>query len=146
MHQSAPLYRDLQGIPVSCERLQTDLCLATPRHDDYAWNMQSRFAAFIAILVIGLQSSMGAFAAASPLTSMDCQSAAVAHSGASQDSCCSNGLRTMGCCQTACPTALGATASPASSVWYGRTAPALPFLTMTFASRGDSPLIRPPIL
>jgi hypothetical protein len=79
VHQTGAHMGELHGIPVFCERIQTDLCLATPRREDPAWMVQSRFVAFIAILVIGLQSSVGAFAAASPLTSMAAPSTSRMH-------------------------------------------------------------------
>ena len=51
-----------------------------------------------------------------------------------------------GCCLDACLSTVAVTVSPASLIWYGHTAPALQFRTTSFSSRGDSPLIRPPIL
>jgi hypothetical protein len=107
--------------------------------------MKRRLIALIAMLVIGLQSSLVAFAA-SPLMSTDCQTAAAAQSDASENSCCPKGQQTMSCCLVACLTAAAVAVSPASSLWYGRTASALPSSSMAFSSRGDMPLIRPPIL
>lgn len=52
----------------------------------------------------------------------------------------------MSCCLDLCLSNVGVTVSPAASVWYARSASALPAQTSIFSSRGDSPLIRPPIL
>jgi hypothetical protein len=108
--------------------------------------MKRQLIALTLMLAIGLQSSLAAFAATSPMMS-DCQTAAIAHSDASQDSCCPKGQHTMSCCLNLCLANIGVTVSPAASlVCYARSAPALPALKSTFSSRGDSPLIRPPIL
>src|SRR5579863_6747153 len=110
--------------------------------------MKRQLIALIVMLVIGLQSSVVAFAGISPLMSTDCQTAASSHSNASQDSCCPKGQRTMSCCLEACAgTIPGAvTTTPQSLTWLG-FATLLPQSRSThFSSRGDSPLIRPPIL
>jgi hypothetical protein len=59
--------------------------------------MKSQLIAVIVMLAIGLQGSVVAFAGTSPLMSTDCQTAAISHSGASQDSCCPKGQHTMSC-------------------------------------------------
>jgi hypothetical protein len=109
--------------------------------------MTRQLIAIIVILVIGLQSSVVAFAGISPLLSTDCQTAANSRSDASQDSCCQKGER-MSCCLEACAgTISGAvTTTPQALNWIGFATLLPRFRTMHFSSRGDSPLIRPPIL
>jgi hypothetical protein len=110
--------------------------------------MKRQLIAVIVTLAIGLQSSVAAFAGISPLMSTDCQSAVVSHSDASQDSCCPKGEHTMGCCLEACVgTVAGAiTVIPQGLNWLGSATLVRQFLSTRFSSRGDSPLIRPPIL
>jgi len=110
--------------------------------------MKRQLIAIIVMLVIGPQSSVVAFAGISPLMSTDCQTAANSHSDASQDSCCPKGQRTMSCCLEACVgTIAGAvTTMPQVLSWHGHATLLPQFRTTHFSSRGDSPLIRPPIL
>jgi hypothetical protein len=110
--------------------------------------MKPQLIVVIVILAIGLQGSVVAFAGISPLMSTDCQSAVVSHSVASQDSCCPKGQHTMGCCLQACvgTVAGAATAMPQALNWLGSATPVSLFISTRFSSRGDSPLIRPPIL
>jgi hypothetical protein len=112
------------------------------------FRMKRQLFAIIVMLVIGLQSSVVAFAGISPLMSTDCQTAANSHSDASQDSCCPKGERTMSCCLEACAgTIAGAlTTTPQALNWHGHATLLPQFRTTHFSSRGDSPLIRPPIL
>jgi hypothetical protein len=109
--------------------------------------MKRQLIALIVILAIGLQGSLVAFAAAATLMQSDCQTT-VQGQHAADKSCCPSGVHTTSCCSDACPAALAVvtTASPAFLVWYCRTAPTLQLGTAAFFSRGDSPLIRPPIL
>jgi hypothetical protein len=107
--------------------------------------MKRQLIALIVMLALGLQGSLVAFAAASALMSSDCASSA-ASQDTSHKSCCPSGLHTASCCLDACVATVAITMSPATLVWYGRTAPALQFRSASFSSRGDSPLIRPPIL
>jgi hypothetical protein len=107
--------------------------------------MKRQLIALIMILAIGLQGSLTAFAAGTPLMQSDCQTSADSQDIA-QKSCCPSGLHTAGCCQDACVAVIAIAASPASLAWYGRTAPPAQLRISTFFSRGDSPLIRPPIL
>src|SRR3984957_20023919 len=84
--------------------------------------MNRQLIAVIVILVIGLQGSIVAFAGISPLMSTDCQTAAISHSGASQDSCCPKGQHTMGCCclEACVGTVAGAvTTLPQVPAWFG---------------------------
>jgi hypothetical protein len=110
--------------------------------------MKRQFIAFIVMLAIGLQGSVVAFARIFPLMSTDCQTAAIAHSDASQDSCCPKGEHSMNCCLEACAgTVAGAiTVIPQVLKRLGSTTLTSQFRSTHFSSRGDSPLIRPPIL
>jgi hypothetical protein len=110
--------------------------------------MKRQLIALLVVLAVALQGSMVAFAGISPLMSTDCQSAAVSHADASQDSCCPKGQHTMGCCLEACVgTVAGAVATmPQALNWLGSVTPLPLFISTRFSSRGDSPLIRPPIL
>jgi hypothetical protein len=110
--------------------------------------MKRQLIAIIVMLVIGLHSSVVAFAGISPLMSTDCQIAANSHSAASQDSCCPKGQHTMSCCLDACAGTVAGVAAMTPQVlkWLGSATLLPQFRTTHFSSRGDSPLIRPPIL
>src|SRR5580692_2446403 len=110
--------------------------------------MNRQLIALVVMLVIGLQSSVVAFAAISPLMSADCQITAISHSGASQDSCCPKGQHTMSCCLEACVGAVAGavTMTPQTLNWDAHAMLLPQFRSTHFSSRGDSPLIRPPIL
>jgi hypothetical protein len=110
--------------------------------------MKRQLIALIVMLAIGLQGSVVAFAGAAPLMSTDCQTAVFSHADASQDSCCPKGQHTMGCCLEACVgTVAGAVTTPPQVLsWLGSATLVPQFLSTQFSSRGDSPLIRPPIL
>jgi hypothetical protein len=108
-------------------------------------SMKRQLIALVVMLAIGLHGTMTAFAATSPLMPIDCQLAAIAHADAIQDSCCPKGQHAMSCCLDLCLSTAGVTESPAALTWFARSAPALPDHTSIFSSRGDSPLIRPPI-
>ena len=110
--------------------------------------MKRQLVTLIVILAIALQGSVVAFAGISPLMSSDCQTAAASHSATSQDSCCPKGHHTMSCCLEACMgTVAGAvTTTPQVLNWVGFATLVPQFLSTQFSSRGDSPLIRPPIL
>jgi hypothetical protein len=111
-------------------------------------SMKRQLIAVIVMVVIGLQSSVVAFAGISPLMSTDCQTTANAHSDTSQDSCCPKGQRTLSCCLEACAgTIAGVVAMTPQALNWPRSATLLPQIRTThFSSRGNSPLIRPPIL
>ena len=111
-------------------------------------SMKRQLIALIVMLAIGLQGSVAAFAGISPLMSADCQTAAISHSDASRDSCCPKGQHTMSCCLEACVgTVAGAVTATPQLPNALRSATLLPQSVSTrFSSRGDSPLIRPPIL
>jgi hypothetical protein len=109
--------------------------------------MKRQFLAAIVVLAIGLQGSMVAFAGISPLMSADCQTAAISHADAAQDSCCPKGQYSVHCCLEACTgTVAGAVMTPQALNWLGSATLLLQFSSTDFFSRGDSPLIRPPIL
>ena len=110
--------------------------------------MKCQLIAYMVMLAIGLQGSVVAFAGISPLMATDCQTSLFSHSGASQDSCCPKGQHTMSCCLEACAgTVAGAvTTMPQALSWLGSPTLVPQFLSTRFSSRGDSPLIRPPIL
>jgi hypothetical protein len=98
------------------------------------------------MLAIGLQGSLAAFAATSPVVSTDCQTAAPAHADAAQDSCCRKAQHAMSCCLDLCLSTVGTIASPVALTWFDRPSEAVATKPAIFSSRGDSPLIRPPIL
>jgi hypothetical protein len=108
--------------------------------------MKRELLALILMLAIGLQGSIAAFAATSSSMSTNCQTTAAAHSEALQDSCCPNGERAMGCCLDLCLSTVGVTVSPVALAWFASPAQLPTARPSIFCSRGDSPLIRPPIL
>jgi hypothetical protein len=110
--------------------------------------MKRQLIVAIVMLAIGLQGSVVAFARISPLMSTDCQTSLVSHSDASQDSCCPKDQHAMGCCLEACVGAVAGavTTTPQVLKWLGSSTLLPQFLSTRFSSRGDSPLIRPPIL
>jgi hypothetical protein len=110
--------------------------------------MKRQFIAIIVMLAIGLQGSVVAFAGISPLMSTDCQTVANSHSDVAQGSCCPKGQHLMSCCLEACTgTVPGAVpVIPQALSWLGSATLLPQFRSTHFSSRGDSPLIRPPIL
>jgi hypothetical protein len=108
--------------------------------------MKRGLIALILMIAVGLQGSMAAFASTSPRMSSDCQTTAMTHSDASQDSCCPKGQRAMNCCLDLCLSTGGATVSPIVLALFAAPAELQAATSSIFASRGDSPLIRPPIL
>jgi hypothetical protein len=110
--------------------------------------MKRQFIALMVMLAVGLQGSVAAFAGISPLISTDCQTTAVSHSDVAQDACCAKRQHSMSCCLEACAgTVAGAvTVIPQALNWLGSATLPPQFRSTHFSSRGDSPLIRPPIL
>jgi hypothetical protein len=109
--------------------------------------VKRQFIAIIVMLAIGLQGSVVAFAGICPLLATNCQTAAISHSDASQDSCCPKGEHSMSCCLEGCAgTVAGAVVMPQASSLIGSATLLPQFRSTHFSSRGDSPLIRPPIL
>lgn len=109
--------------------------------------MPRQFIALIVMLAIGLQGSLAAFAGNSS-SRVDCQTAAAAVSHAAQDSCCPKARHSISCCLDACTATVAgaATGTPQVLNWHGHSTLLPQFQTANFSSRGDSPLIRPPIL
>jgi hypothetical protein len=109
--------------------------------------MKRQLIALIVMLAIGLQSSVIASAGIAPVMSTDCQTATISDTDTSEDSCCPKSQRSMSCCLDACvaTAAVALTMTPQALIWHGRVAPPAQFRTTHFSSRGDSPLIRPPI-
>jgi hypothetical protein len=108
--------------------------------------MKRQLIALILLLAVTLQGSLVAFAGVSAPMSSHCATSAPSASQA-QDSCCPSGTHTVSCCQDACPALAAVLGSPlVSIIWNGRSEMVLPFHIEAFCSRGDSPLIRPPIL
>src|SRR5882724_9334977 len=103
--------------------------------------MKRQLIALIVMLAIGLQGSLVAFAGISPLISTDCQTAAIAHSDASQDPCCPKGQHSMNSCLEACAgTTAGAVAViPRVLNWLGSATLLAQFRAAHFSSRGNSP-------
>jgi hypothetical protein len=110
--------------------------------------VKRQFIAVVVLLAIALQGSVAAFAQISPLMLTDCQTTAASHSDSSQDSCCPKGQHTIGCCLEACVSIVAGavTTAPQALHWPGSALLVPQFLSTRFSSRGDSPLIRPPIL
>ena len=109
--------------------------------------MKRELVVLILMIAIGLQSSLAAFAATSPLKSTDCQTATTAHPEASQNSCCPKGQHALSCCLDLCLSTVGAAvSSPVPLSSFAPSAPVMTARSSIFSSRGDSPLIRPPIL
>jgi hypothetical protein len=52
----------------------------------------------------------------------------------------------MSCCLDLCLSTVGVVVLPVALAWIAPSTLALPAPISTFSSRGDSPLIRPPIL
>jgi hypothetical protein len=115
--------------------------------------MKRRLVAFLIVLAIGLQSPIVAYAAAAAGTTaagsalMPCDSAARAatDSGTPHKTCCPGGEPTANCCLSICLLAAGITAPPAPTRFFAAAVPTLRLAISSFSSRGDSPLIRPPI-
>jgi hypothetical protein len=108
--------------------------------------MKRELIALILILAIGLQGTLAAFAATSPFMSTDCQTTTAAHSDGAQASCCPKGQHARSCCLDLCLSTVGTIVSPIALTWFDRPSEVLATKPAIFSSRGDSPLIRPPIL
>jgi hypothetical protein len=108
--------------------------------------MKRQLVVLILFFAICLQGSVTAFAATSPLMSTDCQATATDHSGASQNSCCPKTHHAMSCCLDLCLSPVGAAVSPMALTWFIPPSELMAPKPEIFFSRGESPLIRPPIL
>ena len=105
--------------------------------------MRRQIIVLVLMLAVCLQTAPVLFAAA-PQTSSECQSSSEVHS---DRSCCPSGVHTASCCLDAClMVANVALESSLPSVWIGHLALNAQFQASAFTSRGDAPLIRPPIL
>jgi len=104
--------------------------------------------AWILLIVLGLEASL-ALAAISTSLQSDCHTSE-SHADTSHKACCPSGAhtgaRTMSCCLDVGGVGLAIPMAPVSVAWYGRSAPLPMGSTASFLTRGDSPLIRPPIL
>jgi hypothetical protein len=130
------------------DREDQELSLGLRRADpaDKLRGMKRELIALILMLAMGLQGSMAAFAATALSTPAACQTTAMAHSAASQDSCCPKGQRAMSCCLDLCLSTVGAAMSSVAITLSSAPASLQAARPPIFFSRGDSPLIRPPIL
>jgi hypothetical protein len=108
--------------------------------------MKRQLTALILMLAMGMQGSLVAFAGVAPLMQSGCQSSMYSLAAPHQACCPGSGSHPAGCCLDACVAAVALPALPASPVSYSRPTPERYFGTVNFFSRGDSPLIRPPIL
>ena len=109
--------------------------------------MKRNFVALILMLAVTLQGSLLAFANASAQMPSNCITLMASTPHTPQDACCSSVTHALMCCQDACPATAAVIGSfTAPLIFYGRPVPALPIHTEIFSSRGESPLIRPPIL
>jgi hypothetical protein len=136
-----------ERLHVSCADLTAATCADNLLRSAWAATlliMKRQLIAIIVMLAIALQGSAVALAG----ISTHCQAAGVSHSATSQDSCCPKGQHTMSCCLTACVGSVaGAVTTAPEALKRLGSATLLPQLRSTrFSSRGDSPLIRPPIL
>jgi hypothetical protein len=110
--------------------------------------MKRQLTALILMLAMGMQGSLVAFAAVQPLMQSDCQTPTNSVVAPHNSCCPGGGSHLASCCLDAClaVAAVALPALPASLISYSRPTPERHFGTVNFFSRGDSPLIRPPIL
>jgi hypothetical protein len=109
--------------------------------------MARPFNVWIMLVALSLQGSMVAHAAIVSSMPSDCQTSAGTAFNVSHKSCCPGGSHAMSCCPDICVGVLAIlSTAPASPSWHGHSVPIPQWRTTSFASRDDSPLIRPPIL
>jgi hypothetical protein len=115
--------------------------------------MEHRLFTFLLILAIGLQGPAVAFGSsfamadsASMQMPSDCAMVVGARSHRGHMACCPHGQTHARACLGTCLAAVGITTSLNSVVWQIDPPPAVQSRASDFSSRGDSPLIRPPIL
>lgn len=109
--------------------------------------MTRELLAKILMLAVLLQGSVAAFAAGSPSMSTGCQTSSMARADSLQGTCCPKGQHAMSCCLDLCASSLAATTAPILRVVLLPVPVTVQGPKPTiFDSRGDSPLIRPPIL
>jgi hypothetical protein len=107
--------------------------------------MKRQLIALLMILAIGLQVSVAAYAAAAPVMQSDCQSSAE-YQNVSDNSCCPSGVHIANCCLDACMMTANVSLGSIPMIWSGHSVFDPQFEVSAFSSRGDAPLIRPPIL
>ena len=110
----------------------------------YIAGVKRRLIAWILLIVLGLEASL-ALAAIPPSMQSDCHSSTESHADTSHKPCCPSGAHTMSCCLDVGGVGLAIPMAPLSFAWYGRSAPLPKGRTASFLTRGDTPLIRPPI-
>jgi hypothetical protein len=108
--------------------------------------MTRQLIVLIVLWALGLQGVQAAAGAASAGMTSECVTSSANPAESARQSCCPSGSHAAGCCLDACFAAVAVTPAPALAVWIGRTASVRHVLLTRFTSRGDSPLIRPPIL
>jgi hypothetical protein len=112
-----------------------------------------RLLALLLVLALGVQGPLVAYASTvADAETVGCglatgtpASPADAQSHAAPDSCCPGGAPGAGCCFTLCLVSAGATGPTVLVHGYSRAVPPTRPIALAFTSRGDAPLIRPPI-
>ena len=104
--------------------------------------MRRQIIGLVLILAVCLQTAPVLFAAVRQMPS-ECQTVSEVHS---EKSCCPSGVHTTNCCLDACLMAGSVSAASLPLVWMGHSTFDPQFQGSAFSSRGDAPLIRPPIL
>jgi len=101
---------------------------------------------WLILLAFGLDGSMAAWAEVASSGLSHCQTSADSHSMSSHKHCCRGASHTADCCPDACAAVVALpVTTPSTAAWFGRS-PLIPQGHVTcFSTRGDSPLIRPPI-
>jgi hypothetical protein len=138
--------RLLLGTPfIHCALTLTDGMLPVCSHDTGGVKLRSmrrQIIVLVLMLAVCLQTAP-VLLAASPQMPSECQTTSAAHS---DKSCCPSGVHTASCCLDACLMAASIAFGALPLVWHGHSALGPRFQGSTFSSRGDAPLIRPPIL
>jgi hypothetical protein len=125
--------------------LPANLRLAEALRGSYIAAVKRQLIVWVLLLVLGLEAPV-AFAAIAPSMQPDCHGATESPADTSHKPCCPGGAHTMSCCLNVGIVGLAIPMGPLSVAWYGRSAPLPMWRTASFFTRGDSPLIRPPIL
>jgi hypothetical protein len=124
-------------------------CSAAPdlprrRVGGYIDGVKHRLIAWILLVALGME---GPLVLAAIPTSMqhDCHGSTESRADTSRKPCCPSGAH-MSCCLDAGVLGLAIPMGPLSVAWHGHSAPLPTARNASFFTRGDSPLIRPPIL
>lgn len=104
--------------------------------------MRRQIIVLILMLAVCLQTAPVLFAAA-PQVPSERQTASQVRT---DNPCCPRGVHTASCCLGACLMAANIASGSLPSIWNGHSALDPQFQVSAFTSRGDVPLIRPPIL